>query len=313
MPSSRCPSRALRGLSISPGRRAAALPLRCERCWPARPHATPQRPGPARRARRLPAAGARARTPRGGAAHPPPLPHTRTPAAAMASKHTVKTVEFLGRKVPILMQGAAGPSPLLAIGALSRGAARCATNWPAAARCVCTSRAVAGGRARAGARRARAARAAWRAQRARAACGRGAARVQRCSKAQRLTRRVCLPSAARSLACALCSECAASAQQRAAAPARRAVLHGAAVAGGVQAAGHRLRGALRTPAHATRDAENPPQGGQRCGGPFRCAAAARRARPPAARGCTRRPQRAQTPAGRSLRPAPPAARTQRTL
>jgi hypothetical protein len=43
-------------------------------------------------------------------------------AAAMASKHVVKTVEFLGRKVPVLMQGAAGPSPLLAIGALRASA-----------------------------------------------------------------------------------------------------------------------------------------------------------------------------------------------
>jgi hypothetical protein len=32
-------------------------------------------------------------------------------------KHRVKEVEFLGRRVPVVLQAAGGPSPLLAVGA----------------------------------------------------------------------------------------------------------------------------------------------------------------------------------------------------
>jgi hypothetical protein len=38
-------------------------------------------------------------------------------APTPAAKHRVKEVEFLGRRVPVVMQAAGGASPLLAIGA----------------------------------------------------------------------------------------------------------------------------------------------------------------------------------------------------
>ena len=79
---------------------------------------------------------------------PPPLP-TAPPrrAAHMQSRHRVKEVPFLGRKVPLILQGAGGPSALVAIGARTPCSP---TNCPPTARAAPGARRSADGRSRGG-------------------------------------------------------------------------------------------------------------------------------------------------------------------